>query len=126
MKSQKHSVNISVGMLMEKHTKGFSKFDDAIVTEVLNDSKIKVLHLPKDFHKDILVSECENGRIVLNSLGINLLDEMKERYEQCVYTLRKNNKWYKTGDKMWGENWLELPWNYRQYLKTYLEEGLID
>ena len=122
----KNEIKMSVGMLMETHTQGYAKFDDAIVTEVLNDSKIKVLHLPKNFHKDILVSECDNGRIVLNSLGINLLDDMKERYEQCVYTLRKNNKWYKTGDKMWGEDWLELPWGYQQYLKTYLKEGLVD
>lgn len=122
----KNTVNMSVGMLMEKHTQGYAKFDVAIVTEVLNDSKIKVLHLPKNFWIDILVSECENGRIVLNSLGINLLDEMKERYEQCVYTLRKNNKWYQTGEKMWGEDWLELPFRYQQYLKNYLEEGLVD
>ena len=120
MKSQKHSVEMSVGMLMEKHTKGYSYsvFDDAIVTEVFNNDKVKVLHLPKGFHKDILVSECGNGRMLLNELGLNLLDDMKERYEQCVYTLRKNNKWYKVGDKMWGENWLELPFEYQKYLKT--------
>ena len=90
-----------------------------VVTEVISPKKVKVAHL-KDSHMD---------KLILKDGIHNLPEEYLKEYENLtkdkfgcgsyyasdVYTLRKNGRWMKAGEGMWGTGSIHIGYadNYR-------------
>ena len=125
----KEETKMCVGMVIEQHwSKDGRNIKDVVITKVYTNSKIDIAHMSEDLKQ--YVSEYDTGFKQLNATGLEVLKRIfKENadpyvYPTYTYTLRKNNRWYKKGEKMNSDIFLELPIKYHKFLEDNEQFGM--